>query len=154
MSSGIEVVILKNAFKNRIQSYKYINREYIDLILFFNECQDVFAKQAKRILNNMFNLKSNLILEAKFIRSRAAEENDAEINQISTFYLQCGIKKMTLTTNLNKWFKDNVVDVIMKKVDELQENGSGWRLHEIISLDVNFNLFDSVEVLTWSSQNQ
>lgn len=34
-----------------------------------------------------------------------------------------------------------MIDVLIAKIDELQENGSGWSLHEIDSLGVAFNKF-------------
>lgn len=68
------------------------------------------------------------------------DEND-ETEQISTFFLQSPMRWILLATDLNEWFKSNVIDVLVAKVDELQGEGSGWALHEIISLDVSYNKF-------------
>lgn len=55
------------------------------------------------------------------------------------FYLQTKSKEIIVSTNLENWFRNNVVDPIMSHIDQLQENGSGWTLHEIINLTVNIN---------------
>lgn len=59
--------------------------------------------------------------------------------EIFPFYLQTKSREIIATTNLHKWFKSNVIDSIMSQIDQLQENGSGWALHEIIDLTININ---------------
>lgn len=68
-------------------------------------------------------------------------ENDSTSNndEIITFYLQTKSKDIIVSTDLKSWFKSNVIDVIMCQIDELQENGSGWSLHEVVDLTVNIN---------------
>ncbi|XP_055309888.1 uncharacterized protein LOC129573423, partial [Sitodiplosis mosellana] len=141
IASGIEIIAKQSAFKKRLRSYTYKNVDYIDLLAFLKECQRIFVQQTKRLLNEIPNMKSHLILEAKFKRlicEDGENEND-DTEQISAFYLQSKQQDISLTTNLENWFKTNVFDVVTTKVEELQENGSGWALHEIIGLDVNYN---------------
>lgn len=146
--SGIEVVVKNTPFKKRIQSHLYINTDYIDLIPFFSESQRIFVHHTKIILNDLLNMKVYTILEAKFIRPRNEIHDDSEIRdvnerteQVTTFYFQSKLNEIQVTTQLSSWFKTNVIDVMMTKVDELQESGSGWTLHEITSLNVNYNKF-------------
>lgn len=51
------------------------------------------------------------------------------------------MKAISPTTQLNNWFKKNVVDVMVARIDQLQEYGSGWTLHEVVQLEVNYNKF-------------
>lgn len=142
--NGIEVVIKDTAFKNRVQSHLYLNTDYIDLIHFFNESQRIFIHRTKIMLNHMQNMKVYTVLEAKFIRPQKEDINESsrdEVGQIAIFWLSSKLSEIHITTKLNNWFKTNVIDVMMTKVDELQECGSGWTLHEIISLTIHYNKF-------------
>lgn len=152
--SGIEVVIKTTAFKKRIKTYTLKNLEYIDLLPFFEEAERLFIEKTQKVLRTMHSVKSNLLLEAKFTRpcgggiiaenttkEKEVNENKEEESQIITFYLQSKMKAISLTTDLSQWFRTNVVDVMLAKVDQLQEYGSGWTLHEIVQLDVNFNKY-------------
>lgn len=142
-AEGIEIITNKSAFKKHVRSFTYKNIDFIDLRLFLVECQKLFIKQTKQLLSEFPNMKSYVILEAKF--KRTVSENNQQENKcdekehIETFYLQSKLQHITVTTKLETWFKTNVFDVLTTKVDELQENGSGWSLHEIIGLDVNYN---------------
>lgn len=140
--NGIEVSVKSSAFKKRIRSHSYKNMEYIDLIPFLAESQRVFIYQTKLVLRELKRLKAYAILEAKFVRPMSDGD---EKEQIANFYLQSKLKEITLTTPRKSWFKKNITDVVMAKVDELQENGSGWSLHEIVSLDVHYNKFRSFQ---------
>lgn len=147
-SSGIEVIDQGSAFKWRVRTYKYVNIDFKDLHLFLTEAQRIFINQAKQHLNAHKSLKINFLLEAKFHRwisglKSDADENDEneETEQISTFFLQSPMKWILLATDLGEWFKSNVIDVLVAKADGLQGEGSGWALHEIISLDVCYNKF-------------
>lgn len=142
-ANGIEVILKKSAYKKRICTYSYKNIDFIDLLPFLKESQHVFIQKTKTLLSEKKCVKSFLILEAKFTRTLSAK-NENESNgseQFATFYLQSKVNEINLSTNLKNWFKTNVADVIMTKVDDLQGNGSGWTLHEIISLDVSYNKF-------------
>lgn len=55
--NGIEIITKKSAYKKRIRMDSYINREYIDLIPFFEECQRVFVHRTKFVLSLLSNVK-------------------------------------------------------------------------------------------------
>lgn len=156
-SAGIEVIDKGSAFKHRVRTYKYVNIEFKDLNLFFVAAQRIFIVQAKKHLNEFKSIKINFLLEAKFKRSRITglgiENNDDELSeigendeteeteQISTFFLQSSMKWVLLSSDLTEFFQTNVIDVMSARVDELEGEGSGWTLQEIISLDVSYNKY-------------
>lgn len=110
-AQGIEIFIKNSAFKKRIRSYTYKNIDYIDLTPFLEECKRIFIVKTREVLQELSNLKSNLILEVQFIRPKSDDGggssgggNDSTNEQISTFYLQSAMKEITPTTQLNHWF--------------------------------------------------
>lgn len=151
---GIKVTLKNLAFKKRVRSYVFQNLEYKDLAPFFAAAEQIFIAKTREVLQDLNNVKSNALLEAKFRRPNAAAGvsvqtdsdeggNSAESSeyQIETFYIQSAMKVISPTTQFNNWFKKNVVDVMVARIDQLQEYGSGWTLHEIVQLEVNYNKF-------------
>lgn len=63
IANGIEIITKQSAFKKRVRSYSYKNKDYIDLRLFLGESQRVFIKQTKQLLSEFPNMKSYVILE-------------------------------------------------------------------------------------------
>lgn len=137
---GIIVKTKAMAFARRVRTYILKNLVHLDLPSFFSEAQQIFIEKTREILHEMPNIKCNLILNAKFIRNITVTSADDSINQqIATFYFHSKMKPIIATTRLVNWFKKNVIDVMLSKVDAHQEYGSGWRLHEIVHLEINFN---------------
>lgn len=141
----IEVVLKRVAFKKRVRSYIFKNLGYKDLLPFFTEAERIFIEKTREVLLELPNVKSNFLLEAKFIRPKIVNDNGKEVEasdfQVETFYLLTKMKPISPTTTLKNWFKKNMMDVMGAKVDQIQEYGSGWSLHEIVSLEVNYNKF-------------
>ncbi|CAD6224471.1 GSCOCG00011777001-RA-CDS, partial [Cotesia congregata] len=48
-------------------------------------------------------------------------------------------------TELHEWYQENVVSQTLRKVDELQENQSGWSLSETLNLTVNISRFTPLQ---------
>lgn len=140
---GIELVTKTTAFARRIQTYILKNLRHVDLPSFFEEAQQLFIEKTQEILRNLFHIKCNLLLTVKFVRNITATSADESTSQqISTFHMQSKMKPITTTTRLQHWYKQNVVDTMLSKVDKFQEYGSGWTLHEIVQLEINYNKFN------------
>lgn len=137
---GIEVILKNVAFKKRVRSYIFQNLKYRDPLPFFDEAEQIFITKTREVLLELPNVKSNILLEAKFKRPNGANGEGSNY-QIATFYFQTKMKEISPTTQINNWFKKNVVDVMINKIDQMQEYGSGWTLHEIVHLEVNYNKF-------------
>lgn len=138
-SSGIEVLLRKSAFRNRIKTYRYKNIEFKDLLPFLKECQRIFVVKTREVVNELASVKLNAILEAQFTRPVSNDNNEHVGEQLSTFYFQSEMKQITPTTRLNEWFEKNVTSIMLEKIDQFQENGSGWTLNKIVCLDINYN---------------
>lgn len=145
-SQGINVILKNCAFRNRVRSYAFKNLDHIDVLPFMNACENIFLTQTQEVLQELASLKVNATLEAQFIRTITVNQdgNESDNNnntEISTFYFQSAMKEIIPTTRLSQWFQTNVTNVIVAKIDEFQGFGSGWTLHRINKLDVNYNKF-------------
>lgn len=80
--AGIKVLEKTTAFQKRIKMYTFKNLEYIDLMPFFDEAKRLFIEKTREVLLELPNVKSNLILEAQFMRPCCGGDTSEE-NKIS-----------------------------------------------------------------------
>lgn len=151
--NGIEVTEKTTAFGRRIVTYALKNLDYNDPITFLRAAFSIFEKKTKTILERNYMIKSNCCLEAIFQRIKV-KNNDENITNTPdnhkdyteyeslTFFIQTKTHSISITTKLESWYRENVSDVILRKIDGLQEMGSGWTLSEIVELVVNNNKYN------------
>lgn len=138
-ANGIKITLEKKAFRRRLATYKYKNLQHKDLTSFFNEAETIFVRQAKDRLGEFHSLKANFVLHAKFHRKFSTyakkdsnesnkndeiDDNSDDIADIKDFFLSTKMKELHHSTDLNEWFKTNIVCNLMAQVDGIQEMGS------------------------------
>lgn len=152
-SNGISVTLQNSAFQNRVRVYVLRNLEHVDILPFLAACKIVFTVQTQEVLQELANLKVNATLKVKFKRRVPEDENegsetigdsddDEDDMRNPPFYIHSPMKQITPTTNINKWFESNVINVLVNKIDEIQGMGSNLTLHRIFQLDINYNKFN------------
>ncbi|KAB0805086.1 hypothetical protein PPYR_02056 [Photinus pyralis] len=135
---------LATAFKSRVSSSIIINCGHKTLGTFFSDSFRLFSSKIVGIFNRYNQpLKVNFEFCAEFVKP-CVNNNDSENNLVSKEFsfntknfsiLACDLNK----TNLKKLFNVNVVDNLMNRLLQFEEQESGWALSKIISLTVNVN---------------
>ena len=128
---------LNSAFQTRIKSGIIINKNHIDILSFLSEASTIFKEQIKRSLHDHNALKVNTELATEYIITKGDGE---EVESIK--YFNTKSHAIFKTTELDKWFKENVTDRITRDMEEFNEQGSGWTLKSILHLMVNINKFN------------
>ncbi|XP_044588764.1 uncharacterized protein LOC123267942 [Cotesia glomerata] len=111
---------LENAFQNRIKTGSIINEGHIDL--------QNFLYDAKKILINKIQTT---------LKTEEIEENKS-FNTPTVDILP--------STSFENWFKEDVYNTVLQKIEEFNEKDSGWSLSEVINLDVNISRFAPIHV--------
>lgn len=130
-----------SAFKKRVSTYVLKNQEHINLNEFFQDAYEIFAIETKKLIRKFRVIKLNTNFEAKY--KRKFSENEDSDDDKTIFYIPTNNIIIDRTTNLPKIYARNISSVIENRIDDLQANGSGWTLDEIISLTVNNNKYES-----------
>lgn len=127
-----------SCFKGRIKTGSIINLKFKDPKIFLDKCFKVFVGRIKKEIVKSL-LKVNVGLVCKYIKPH--DNLDRSIKHFQT-------QNVTIdrTTNLSEWYKVNVVDKILNKMEEFQERDSGWALLETLYLKVNINSFNPISV--------
>ena len=67
---------------------------------------------------------------------------DGEITETKNFATKN--VEILQTTQLKPWFRTNVKEPILTRMEEFKERDSGWTLVSIISLEININKFTQI----------
>ncbi|KAB0800410.1 hypothetical protein PPYR_06150 [Photinus pyralis] len=133
---------LVTAFKSRVSTGIIINSGHKTLGTFFSDSSKVFSNKIRHIFNKYNQpLKVNCEFCAEFVKSSSNSDNldldarEFSFNTRNFLILNCNLEE----EDLKKLFNSNVVDYLMNRLLDFEEQQSGWALSRIISLTVNAN---------------
>ncbi|XP_043477549.1 uncharacterized protein LOC122508334 [Leptopilina heterotoma] len=129
-----------HAFKCRIQTSIIVNLVHIDVSAFLDAARILFAEYIATVLEKHGPLKVYAVLGAKFRKV----VNDEE--KVESKYFNVKSEIIFLTTKLIVWCCKNVMEPILKQVEEFAEKESQWTLHSITKLEINVNKYNAVRV--------
>lgn len=145
VESRVELQIRERAFNRRIHTFAIVNKNHVDIEDFLSDAYHQYQSEVLRILNEFNIVKSMTIFAAEFEKKNVNlnnDDGDADGNSSSeqtikqTLYLTTSNKVIDLETNLNEHYQKNVIDEVVKSVDQSAFRGSGFSLSRIIELGV------------------
>lgn len=126
-----------SCFGSRIRTGIIANLKYKDPKLFLEKCYIIFLNKIKNALKSS-TLKVNVILCANYIKPQSGATDIKTFNTPN--------KIISSSTNIQLWYKENILNRILRKLEEFQERDSGWALYEIMHLKVNINKYTPITV--------
>lgn len=88
-------------------------------------------------MESYYIIKTGACFKAEF--GRHVDENNM------TLHIACRYEVIDIDTvdedNLSVWFKEIIEDKVMKKVEEFEVKGSGWKFESITELEVRCMTF-------------
>lgn len=135
ISTRIRWINLESAFKSRIRTAVIVNLIHKDPKTFLSDCYKLFHSK----INNLLKGESALKINAVFCGEFKIMKNENELKELK--YLNTKNFKLYRDTNLKEWYEKNIVDCILKDLDEFQERDSGWALSSIVNLAININKY-------------
>jgi len=130
----IEWQDLENVFKNRMKTSIIINLKHKDVKAFLSDAKEMLISQLALILQDKNALKVNTVLALNYEIEKPSD-NSVEVE---TKYFSEGSFEVLQSSDLNQLFKENF-DHFIEDVEEAELNGSGWKLHEILHLEIQIN---------------
>lgn len=135
VSSRVKWEEQQSSFTSRIRTGAIINLKHKDPTSFLKDCQPLFRRRINNALKKELALKVNAVFCGEFKIARGDEE------LLEFKYMNTKNAPIYNNTDVNAWFKENVEEAIMLKLEEFQEKDSGWALSAIINLAVCINKF-------------
>jgi hypothetical protein len=128
---------IESSLNNRIRTGFISTVNIKDPLIFLKKSYTCFLIKIKKILQESM-IKCNVILSANFIKPQTGE---VDLKSFSTKN-----SPLDSTTDLKRWYQDNVTDKLMTKLEEFAEKDSGWALHKLLGLKVNINKYDPLKI--------
>ncbi|XP_031789072.1 uncharacterized protein LOC116418032 [Nasonia vitripennis] len=113
---------VQSAFQNRIRTGVVVNIKHVDILSFFNDALKLFKDKTQACLEEYNVVKIN----SDFISEFTMQKNGEETTDIKYFTSESATVYMS--TDLEKWFTDNIKEPILSQLEEFQEKDSGWTL--------------------------
>ncbi|XP_032458071.1 uncharacterized protein LOC100117886 [Nasonia vitripennis] len=130
---------VQSAFQNRIRTGVVVNIKHVDILSFFNDALKLFKVKTQACLEEYNAVKIN----SDFISEFTMQKNGEETTDIKYFTSESATVYMS--TDLEKWFTDNIKEPILSQLEEFQEKDSGWTLKSIISLCINMKKYSPIK---------
>lgn len=132
---NIQWIDVECAFDSRMRTGCIVNLGYKDPKKFLEGCCKLFTRRIKNALKKVQMLKVNAVFCGEFKTVKAMKE------VIEHKYINTKNGIIDCVTDLDKWFNDNILEKILKDLEEFQERDSGWALSSIINLTININKY-------------
>lgn len=144
MTAAAHIVIEERnfAFQNRLQTFSLVNRDHIDVHIFFEDAFQYFEQKIKPIVDSMHIVKIATCLCAIF--EKIVISTDGDRRETQTIYIHTLTLPVDFDTDLKNFYSQYVVAYITKKIDDIQLQGSGFTLAEIKELNVQISRFDGI----------
>lgn len=150
-SDRVELQVRNSAFNRRIYTFAIINKDHIDIRAFLNDAFHIYKSELSQILEEHHIVKTNTKFGAEFekkiIENRESDNagdgdnsnsnnNNSEQTMKRTLYISTPNKVVGLETDVDEHYQTNIVNEIVKSVENAELNGSGLALNRIIELHV------------------
>lgn len=135
VSTRVNWVELESAFGSRVRTGAVVNLSHKEPRNFLEDCYKLFNRRTKNLLKRLTALKVNAVFCGLF----KIVKNGKEVTEFK--YLNTKNNNIYPETNLKQWFDINILEEILKNLDEFQEKDSGWALASIVNLTINFNKY-------------
>ncbi|XP_044578974.1 uncharacterized protein LOC123261446 [Cotesia glomerata] len=126
---------MESAFQDRVKTGCVINLRHTDLKAFLREAENMAIEKIQQSMQEHGSLKVYTQLLCRFENHK----NDAVVVETKSF--QTKTSTILANTELHEWFQDNVTDQLLKKIEDFNENQSGWSLTEILNLSINISRY-------------
>ena len=113
---------LESVFNGQIRTGVIVNLRHKDLRSFLKDSKSLAVIRLKNALQRDGNLKVNGVLACKF----RALKNDEVIEE--TKFFNTKNKIILPSADMKMGFGENLTDRLLRKVEDFQEQGSGWTL--------------------------
>lgn len=144
------------AFAGRIFQFAIVNDGHIDIIDFLNDSFHVYEPQIAKYVNKYKMIKTNAVLKAEFEKKISSASNndpncaggssnngnaDAGENNVTvvtqTMFLASPLVLLTIEDSLQEHYELNVINEMVRRIEDQELYGSGFSLSRIIELNVN-----------------
>lgn len=141
----VELEVLESTFNNRIREFNINNRGFKHTEEFFINSFKIYESEINKSVNQFDFIKTFSYFIAVFKRSFIANEHDEPLFEKKLIHIPTKTLEINKTTNVSEHFQNNIVEYVMRKVDEVMVEGSGFTLDKIEKLLVKIYKYEPLK---------
>lgn len=132
----VKFIELNSAFGRRIREFKFVNIGYKHIEEFLTSLFKKYREQVINSINEHGLIKSVCYFSAEFERGFKNDEKSDILLEKRTVYIPTKMKPLSLNTDWEAHFQNDIIDYVRQKVEDVMVEGSGFTLSRIDSLTV------------------
>lgn len=140
MAATVTIVEKEVAFLNRLQSFSIVNQGFTKLDEFFAAALDSFATRVSTIIDEQTIVVVGTCFVGEYAKS-VFDENGQMLVEKQKLYTHTPPIVVDFETNIEEHFTESIVKVLNNKIEERELRGSGFKLLEIIEINIQVSSF-------------
>lgn len=132
----VELQNSNSAFENRVREFKLVNYGYKDIETFLVSAFDTYQLKISEAITEFNLIKTVSYFTAEFERSFHVDENVDVLTEKREIHIPTKNREINSTTKLREHYQNNIINYVLRKVDEVMVEGSGFTLSIIRQLCV------------------
>lgn len=132
----VELQVTNSAFKKRIRQFELVNKGYKLIEEFLHNAFFLYEVQINETVLQFDIIKTISYFSAEFERSIEISENSDPLFEKRTIHIPTKMCEIYSNTDLKVHFQRDIIDYVVRRVDEVMIEGSGFTLSRIEQLSV------------------
>lgn len=125
-----------SAFGRRIREFKLVNKGYKNIEEFAVNAFEIYRDQLSKAIAEFHLIKTISYFCAEFERSFHIDDSSEALSEKREIHIPTKNHEINSATDLREHFQNNIINYIVRKVDEALVEGSGFTLSRIEQLTV------------------
>lgn len=140
----VELQVSNSAFGRRIREFNINNFGYRDIERFLSSAFELYQSEIIEALTEFNIIKTLSYFIAEFERAFVNNEYESPTFEKRLIHIPTIVMELHESTNLSEHFQSDVVRHVMRKVDEVMVEGSGFTLSKINKLTVQMFKYEPI----------
>lgn len=132
----VELKVVNSAFNRRIRDFEILNHGYKNIKEFLLSAFEVYRLQLTDAVAEFNLIKTVCYFNAEFARSFHVDDENDVLSEKRDIHIPTKNCDINSATNLHKHYLNDIINPIVRKVDEVLIEGSGFTLNRIEHLRV------------------
>lgn len=133
---SVELKITKSAFNRRIHEFEIVNNGYKGIKEFFVNAFEPYKTKITETLTEFKLIKTVSYFSAEFERSFHIDGQSDPLLEKREIHIPTKAREINPSTDLSEYYQNDIINYMIKKVDEVMIEGSGFTLSKIKQLRV------------------
>lgn len=135
-SPHVELRETNSAFGRRIEEFELVNKGYKNIEEFLLSSFELYKQKISEAVSKFNLIKAVAYFNGEFERSFHVDDESNTLVEKRKIHVATKVQEINSTTDLSEYFRNNIINYLVSKVDKVMLEGSGFTLSNIKVLRV------------------